>query len=755
MAEALNTLPRPEPPAALAGVGRFWRRISPSLVPVLAVVTAIIATIPLMIITGGRGDIRQGLNIAGTAWSALIEGSLGLVINDVVSTDDFGLLNQIAAADPEGVFDQSDLRRYSRAAADLVAVGPETAAQFQLLFVDLPADLTDDDIDDLAGSIEDLRAITPETLRALQPLLADLSALEPAEARELAAPFRGMGTLGADDRAALEAVAPAVGAMDDATVLAQMQLVAEEGVTRLVRLNERLDVVEAAGIDLNGPEADALVVIATLQGGAGKARSVADTRTQLDAANVTDASGLQQQVEIVRRLYDEGLLTDPNVISAVNNELPGVLEDNLIIQRPGNRIIVAPDNDRVGIVWTTGGVTTTISTDSTVNDEPRPEVVYLSLGQSAALFFPANLESMLVRATPFILAGLALVISFKTGLFNIGGEGQLYVGAIFAVTVAIMPELRELPSLLYLALVIAAGMLGGFLWGSIPGALKAFTGAHEVITTIMLNYIAILLVDWLIKSISPRILGDPTATTPRTPFVNPNAVLPRFGDIPWWMFVVAGVALAGWLIWQRRAVIGERAGVLVRPIVTGLVVTLGGLFLWWSSVENRLHIGFILMLVMIFVVDWFMNQSTLGFEFRTVGSNPNAARYSGMSVKRSIVLAMALTGAIMGMTGAIEVTGVQYNMQPAFFAGLGFDAIAVALLARTNPKNMFWAGLLWGILLSGAGLMQVRADISIDLVKIVQALVLIFIAADAIIRWIWRIPATEEGQAVTFTKGWG
>jgi simple sugar transport system permease protein len=195
--------------------------------------------------------------------------------------------------------------------------------------------------------------------------------------------------------------------------------------------------------------------------------------------------------------------------------------------------------------------------------------------------------------------------------------------------------------------------------------------------------------------------------------------------------------------------------VLVRPVLTGLMVTLGGLFLWWSSVENRLHIGFILMLVMIFVVDWFMNKSTLGFEFRTVGSNPNAAQYSGMSVKRSIVLAMALTGAIMGLTGAIEVTGVQYNMQPAFFAGLGFDAIAVALLARTNPKNMFWAGLLWGILLSGAGLMQVRADISIDLVKIVQALVLIFIAADAIIRWIWRIPATEEGQAVTFTKGWG
>lgn len=755
MAEVLQTLPRPEPPAALAGVGRFWRRISPSLVPLLAVVTAIIATIPLMIVTGGRGNVERGLNIAGTAWSALIEGSLGVVINDVVSTDDFYLLNQIAAADPEGMFDQGDLRRYSRAAADLVAVGSENAALYQQLFAALPADLDDSAVDDLAGSIEDLRAITPEMLRELQPLLSDLVALPPAEARELAAPYRDKSALSAEDRAVLEAAAPAVADMDDAAVLAQMKRVAETGVTRLVRLNERLDVLEAAAIDLNGPEADALLTIAALQGGAAKARAAADTRTNLDAAGVEDATGLQQQVELVRRLYDAGLLTNPNVITAINNDLSAALAGNLIIRRPGNRIVVAPANERLGIVWTTGGVTTTISTQSSVNEQPRPELVYLSLGQSAILFFPNILEAMLVRATPFILAGLALAISFKTGLFNIGGEGQLYAGAIFAVTVAIMPELRDLPTLIYLVIVLAAGMLGGFLWGSIPGILKAFTGAHEVITTIMLNYTAILLVDWLIKSNSPRILADPAATTPRTPFVNPNAVLPRFSEIPIWMFFAVGIALAGWMIWKRRAFIAGHATVLFRPIVTGLLVTLGGLFLWWCSVEGRLHIGFVIMLITIFVVDWFLNKSTLGFEFRTVGANPDAAKYAGMSVKRSIILAMALTGAIMGMTGAMEVTGVQYNMQPAFFAGLGFDAIAVALLARTNPKNMFWAGLLWGILLSGAGLMQVRADISIDLVKIVQALVLIFIAADAIIRWIWRIPAPEEGQAVTFTKGWG
>lgn len=754
MVDALNTLPRPEPPAKLAGFGRFWRRISPSLVPVLAVVTAIIATIPLMIITGGRGDVGKGLNIAGTAWSALLEGSLGLVINDVVSVDDFGMLFQIAAADPEGVFDQSDLRRFSRSAADLVTVGTAQAAEYQALFAALPADLDAQTLDDLAASIETMRAVTPVTLRAMNPLLTELAELPAADARALAETYAGLPSLSAEDRAALEAIVPSAAALDDASILAWMAMVHEHGVIRLARLNERLDVLEAAGMALDSPQADALLTIATLQGGADKARSVAQTWATLSAAGITEPAGLQQQIEIVRRLYDAGLMTDSNVIAAVNNELPQALEDYLIIQRPGNRIIVAPASERAGIVWTSPD---TVSEEcKTAPDAPvRPCVAYLALGQSAMMFFPSKLETTLVRATPFIMAGLALVISFKTGMFNIGGEGQLYAGAIFAVALAISPQLRDLPTLIYVLLVMAGGFLGGFLWGSIPGALKAFTGAHEVITTIMLNYIMILLVDWLIKSTDPVILLDTNASVPRTPFINPNAALPVFTGIPVWGFLLAGALLAGVMIWRKRAAIALNRRLLVRPVAYGLIVGIGGLFLYWSSVQDRLHVGFIIMLVSIFVVDWFINKSTLGFEFRTVGSNPNAAKYSGMSVKRSLVLAMALTGAIMGLTGAMEVSGVQKNMQPAFFAGLGFDAIAVTLLARTNPKNMFWSGLLWGILLSGAGLMQTRANISIDLVKIVQALVLMFIAADAIIRWLWRIPASDDTQALTFTKGWG
>jgi len=338
--------------------------------------------------------------------------------------------------------------------------------------------------------------------------------------------------------------------------------------------------------------------------------------------------------------------------------------------------------------------------DPTTVREQTTVVTLLPLGDRALVFIPRNLIDTLVRSAPFVLAGLAVALGFKAGLFNIGAEGQLYGGALIAVWVGFSPTFAGLPGILHIPLAMIAGILGGVIWGAIPGILKARTGAHEVINTIMMNAIAIRLADWLIKSREPVILLDTTASVPRTPFISESAQYPTLGDTP-------------------------------------------------------LHFGIVVAVAAVFFVWWFLYRTTIGFELRTVGSNPSAAKYAGMSVSRNIVLAMAISGGLAGLAGAGEVLGVQHNLPPGFFAGVGFDSIAIALLAKTNPFAMIPAAYLWGGLLNGAGLMQIRADISIDLVKIIQALIVMFIAADQIVRALWRVRARREEEEVIFSRGWG
>jgi simple sugar transport system permease protein len=307
------------------------------------------------------------------------------------------------------------------------------------------------------------------------------------------------------------------------------------------------------------------------------------------------------------------------------------------------------------------------------------------------------LVTSLTYATPYILAGLAVALGFQCGLFNIGAEGQLYMGALLATVVGF--TITGLPIYLHLPLVIVAGMLGGAIWGAIPGLLKATTGAHEVINTIMMNYIAVKTVDYLVKN--P--FADPSASLERTPFVAESARYP-----------------------------------LILP-------------------KYELHAGFLLALAAIAFVWWFLFKTTWGFEIRTVGANPSAARYAGMSVPRNFVLAMGVSGALAGLAGIGIVLGrpSEYALKAGFSRGFGFDSIAVALLAKSHPFGIFPAAFLWGALRNGAGLMQVRAQgISIDLVNIIQALVIMFIAADQIIRWLYRMRARREA-AVVFTRGWG
>jgi simple sugar transport system permease protein len=314
-----------------------------------------------------------------------------------------------------------------------------------------------------------------------------------------------------------------------------------------------------------------------------------------------------------------------------------------------------------------------------------------------ALGSPRGIAETLVIFTPYTLAGLAVALGFRCGLFNIGAEGQFYAGALLAVWVGF--GVTGLPVYIHLPLAILAGALGGAIYGAIPGFLKARLGTHEVINTIMMNYIAVRTVDFLVNKRGP--LWDSTSSVPRTPYILPTAELP--------------VLFEGY----------------------------------------RLHAGLLTAIVAVFVVYWLLWKTTLGFEIRAVGANPTAAKYAGMSVTRNFVLAMIFSGSLAGLAGAGEVLGLNHYLPSAFVSGYGFDSIAIALLAKSHPLFIPFAAFLWAVLRNGASLMQVRAGISVDLINIVQALVIAFVAADEIIRWLYRIRAKEEIKEVVFTRGWG
>ncbi len=750
---AETTLPQSTP--AGNAVGRTWRRISPRFVPVLAVLSAMILTVPFMVITGGKGNLGRGLNIAFTAYAAFIEGSVGIAINNTLNTGDVAAVTSFAENDP---ITNRDLRLLARSVTRLTDLGPETVARFADIIDKFAGQLDAIQMDELGGRIEAIQEVGPDTLRAMQPLVDELVALGSSGAAAVFRTYGPMDTLTDEDVAAIVAAVPAASNYSLGDLLAYLKTINQRGSAVTVqRMLGQLAIMDTLAIDPMAGDADDIAAISALAEGSRTGSDYINDLRGIDgrllAAGVANEEEFSRQLTLVNAMYEVGILTSPDVRTALTTELEPYLTANTVVYRPGNQpLLIHPNHtEAAGIIWADQR-----TPDDTSDD--KPDTVYLRLGSKVLLFFPFQLERTIVRSIPFIIAGLAVALGFKAGMFNIGAEGQLYLGGLMSVFVGYSPVFDFLPGGIRAVAVLAAGILGGALWGAIPGALKAFAGAHEVINTIMLNYIALRLVDWLINSTDPYIMRDPGATNPSTPNVNPNAILPRFGEIAgWWFYLVAGLVLV-YGLYRHREAIRKDLRAAIRPVVNALTVLFGGLFLQWITVRGSLHLGLLVMIGAVWFVDWLLVRTTPGFEIRTVGINPSAAKYAGMNVKWNLILAMMISGGLAGLAGAIEISSVQLNMKPAFFAGLGFDAIAVALLARQNMRNMIWAGFLWGSLVSAQGVIQIRTDLSNDLVRIIQALIIMFIAADAIVRFLWRVPEASEEEkrsTTTFSKGFG
>lgn len=301
----------------------------------------------------------------------------------------------------------------------------------------------------------------------------------------------------------------------------------------------------------------------------------------------------------------------------------------------------------------------------------------------------------LVQATPLVLAGLAVGIGFKAGLFNIGAQGQFLMGGLAAAAVGVATA--GLPPIAAIPLALLAGVAAGFAYGFIPGFLKAFTGAHEVVTTIMLNYVAIQIIAYVV---SGPLRGE-NVSFARTETIT-TAALP----------VIAG-----------------RNG----------------------------HIGIAFALLAVPIISWLLFRSTLGFEIRTVGANPEAARYAGMRPRLLTILTMAISGLLAGLAGATVILGTVGHIPAAYATGVGFDAIAVALLGRSHPVGVLFAGLLFGAMRAGSGLMQIQAGIPVQMVNVLQAVILFFLTAEVIVRYLFRVRAesAEMSELKTITSSYG
>jgi ABC-type uncharacterized transport system permease subunit len=313
-----------------------------------------------------------------------------------------------------------------------------------------------------------------------------------------------------------------------------------------------------------------------------------------------------------------------------------------------------------------------------------PIVAYSAL-LSGALGNPDAIVSTLVYSTPLVFGGLAVGFGFKAGLFNIGAQGQFLVGALGAVMAGV--ALADVPAPIAIPLATLAGFIAGGIWGFIPGFLKAVSGAHEVVSTIMLNYVAVQLLAALVSG----------------PLKVPHSPSPVTFDV----------------------------GNAAFPIILG----------------RNGHLGIALALIAAIFVWWLLYRTTWGFEVRAVGANPDAARYAGMRPKLITIATMTFSGGLAGLAGTSVLLGVTHTMTSSFGTTVGFDSIAVALLARSNPLVIVPAALLFGGMRAGAGLMQIKAQIPVELVDVLQATILLFLVASPVLRRVLRTGSRRDGPA--------
>lgn len=285
-------------------------------------------------------------------------------------------------------------------------------------------------------------------------------------------------------------------------------------------------------------------------------------------------------------------------------------------------------------------------------------------------------------ATPLIAAGLGIAVAFRSGVFNIGGQGQVLMGAAFAGYVGFT---WDGPPIITLLVAILFGLLGGGLLAGLVGVLKARTGANEVIVTIMLNYVAYYLLDFALQT---PLLQDPKSVNPISPAEHANAIL--FNVLP---------------------------------------------------AAYHVNVGFLLAVVATVACSWLLSRSSVGFKMRAVGENPRAARVAGIEVNRVFTAAMVISGVLVGFAGVTQVLGTTTSgFTSGVDAGIGFNAITVALLGRSRPWGVFWAGLLFGVFQAGGYTMQAAQNVDINAVQVVQSVIVLFIAAPPLVRTIFRLP---------------